>query len=147
MVIKSFLASLALCISSVYLSSQPLFNTITLQEFGFLTNTNTPLQPTHRFNTLQPLRTNDFQVLQQTLASNREVIRMGAFYISQGPEGVGITLPAFQNNGLATLSTPIDNMRVILGCTQSQDLLRVSNLLTSQALTVNYFLPSATVRA
>src|SRR5271170_1045243 len=149
MMIKFFLYSLTLCASMCCtLSGQqtaPLFNTITLDEFGFLNNTNPPLQPNERFNTQQALRTNDYQVLQQTIAADREVVRMGAFYISQGPEGVGITLPAFQSNGLATLTTPIDNTRLIMGCAESQNLLIVSNLVTTQALTVNYFLPTATV--
>ncbi len=89
-------------------SVPPLFdNTLTLAQFGAVSNTVSSLQPSANMDIAQStLRTNDFQNLQlnyQNYATARSITRMGAFLISQNatasaewPGGPGVTFPALQ---------------------------------------------------
>ncbi|MGE3954698.1 MAG: glycosyl hydrolase [Parachlamydiales bacterium] len=120
-----------------------LFNTITLQQFGAVQNTNTPLQPTQRFNFNQPLRTNDFQPLQQRAATEWQPIRMGPFLIAQSPAGIGLSLPASQTVNTREVRIEADTNRLTIGAAQSTALNPVTNLYTSGLIPLD--IPNATL--
>lgn len=129
----------------------PLFNTLPLEDFGELNNFNLTLQPNRLFTATNPEdppkrfppRTNDFQVLQQTVAAARQVIRINQFYVSQGPTGVGLAIPPFQLADTLAITTPTNEFRMLFGAIESQNLVRTSHLASSQMLTVTYSLPPA----
>lgn len=117
----------------------PLFNGITLEEFGAFTNLNVPLQTDERFNPNQPLRTNDFQPLQQLAALDQQIIRMGTFLVSQSSAGPALTLPSYKDETNLAISLPSDATRMTFSSTQATSFNRISNLLTTQAFTITYF--------
>ncbi len=119
-------------------SGAPLFNTITIPQFGGTVNQNLPLQPQNRLNPFEPIRTNDFQALQQIAANSGQIIRVNQFYVSQGPTGVGLTFPATQTNLNLEITTPTDNAELIFGCTESADLGRRTHFFSTQAMSIAY---------
>src|SRR5690606_295214 len=52
--------------------------------------------------------------------------------------------PIDQSNTTDSITTPTGDNLVTFGCVESSNLSRVTNLLTSQALTVTYLLPTDT---
>lgn len=89
------------------INAQTFKNTLSLAEFGEFHNTATTLQPnsTYGFNPFKNLRTNDFQNLQlknpPTYTTNRQLMRLGAFTISESPvffannpPGPGVNFPS-----------------------------------------------------
>ncbi len=117
---------------------------VTLEQFGTQKNANRPLQANNRerFSINQPLRTNDYQPLQQVRATARQVIRMGTFYVSQGDDGPGLTLPAFQTNDMAAIETPPNNLQMVFDCTErgANAFRRLTRIPSTQTMLVSYSL-------
>ena len=116
---------------------EPLSTAISLDDFGIFKNTNTPLQEEELFNNTDALRTNDFQVLQQKLASNRETVRVGYFYVSQGADGIGLTLPAQATNTPAEVSTETTTS-FLIGATETTSFTILPEIPSSQTCQVIY---------
>ena len=102
-----FIIGLALVHSKVECTTQLFANTLSLAQFGAISNTVASLQPSANMDLAQStLRTNDFQNLQlnyQNYATARSIDRLGAFLISQNatasaswPGGPGVTFPALR---------------------------------------------------
>jgi hypothetical protein len=119
--------------SQTVFADPPIFNnTLTLEQFGAITNTVTTLQPSSTLNIPSSplLRTNDFQNLQlkyMSYGTNRPITRMGAFLISQAaqssnpgfPAGPGVSFPDYvfvppcpEPPGTCTQSNPAQSITV-----------------------------------